>query len=430
MTYRRPSPLRAGCIALLLAALAPAGLARADAAAEARFHDRAARRHYEAGRYEAAVREFMIEQRIAPNPNIVFNIALCFQHMGEAEEAYMQFAEYLEAEDDDEDRRARARRALEELRSEVALVEVRSQPAGAAIYIDRRELGRYGTTPRTVALPEGEHRIWVEIEGHRPAERTVTLSDGRRTELDLRPEQILGRLRLSVQPEAAVRVLDADGELVWEGTAPVDTRLPPGTYRVEAHRGTERWSDAVRIRAEATTDVDAELSPPTGELTVVANEPGSLIRLNGEDAGFTPQILSVPVGEHTLRVSGEEVQPYEGSIEVEEAGRLWVNVSLSPAPRGPFSDEVWIMGGVSLGLLAAAGVFTGLTAWSHSEYQTAQQNAQAYTSLAEETNRFAVTSDLLWLTGGAAAVATLVTLVVNLAQQARPSTATTSRSAP
>jgi len=117
-------------LALALWLLTPA-LAQADPAAQARFHDELARGHYEAGRFESALREFFLEQRVSPNPRIAFNIALCFQELKRNEEGFQYFNEYLSSQDDDAERRAYAERVVESLKPQLALVSIRSTPAGA-----------------------------------------------------------------------------------------------------------------------------------------------------------------------------------------------------------------------------------------------------------------------------------------------------------
>ncbi|MEO1230830.1 MAG: hypothetical protein AAFZ18_18195, partial [Myxococcota bacterium] len=89
----RPSFLRAPRAHVLLLACVTGGLAsaltpspaRADLAAQARFHERQGRDHYERGRYREALREFFALRRIAPLPRTTFNIALCFDQLGEEE---------------------------------------------------------------------------------------------------------------------------------------------------------------------------------------------------------------------------------------------------------------------------------------------------------------------------------------------------------
>ena len=372
----------------------------------------------------------MIEQRLAPNPNTVLNIAFCFEAMERWDEAYVYFAEYLASGEEHAERRAaRRERALVELRPRVALVRVESEPAGARIFVDRAELGEYGETPRVLALPPGEHTIWVEAEGHRRAERTLTIGAGDDETVSLAPERIVGQLRLtSPETTASVRVLTAEGETAFEGPTPVETTLPVGHYDVHASAGDERWNDAVTIREGETTEVEATLEGPTGEVTVVANRPGALVRLDGHEWGFTPQILEgIPVGEHTLEVLAEGARSYEGPVEVREEDRARATVTLSLEPEGPFTADTFIFGGVALALLAGGALFTGLASMSDASYREAQQMGQPYLAQLDETNRFAVTADLLWLTGGAAAIATIVLAIAHSIDTSGPSTATVTR---
>ncbi len=409
-------------VALLLSSL-PSG-ARADLAAEARFHDEVARRHYDARRFEDAAREFMVEQRLAPNPNILFNIALCFQQLHRREEAYMYFAEYLASDDDEAERRAQAERALEALRPNVALLEVRSTPPGAAVYVDRRELGQYGVTPRVLALAAGAHRVWVEREGYLRAEGEVTLEIGRLAELELAPEQILGRLRLHSRTRARVRVLDANGVAISTGRTPFDEALPPGTYQVEATVGEERWSEPLAVRAGATTEATAALRGPTGELTVTANQVGALVSLDGQDRGFTPQMLSqIPVGAHALRVTARGMRPYEDTVEVAQDARRWITVDLVQEGLG-VSPYAWVLGGIAITAGVAAAISTGFAAYTHGNFEEAQRLGQPHLHLAARSDALNITADVLWLTAALGTAGALVIFFATADFEGRGSTAT------
>ena len=403
-------------------------VASADAAAEARFHDELARRHYAARRFEDAAREFMIEQRLAPNPNIVFNIGLCFQQLRRHADAYMYFAEYLASDDPDPERRRTAERALAQLRPRVALVDVRSTPPGLEVYVDRRELGQYGVTPRVLALSAGEHRIWIEGEGYRMAETTIDVELGAEQRVELSPEQILGRLVVNAATRADVRVFDPDGRVVHEGQTPLDQPVPPGTYRVVATAGDERWSEPVVVRADTTTEATATLSGPTGEVTVTANVTGALVSLDGRDSGFTPQVLpGVPVGAHELRITADGMSPYVGEVEVNEDDQLWVTLELEPATSFQISPATWVIGGVTLAIAAAAGITTGFAADAHARFDSARMMGQPVLGLADESTNLNLAADVLWLTAGVAAITTIVLALTTTESGSRPSRATFSR---
>ena len=147
------------CAALIAAVclLSPTA-ARADAAAQARFHDDQARIHYQKGRFEEAIREFYQSLQLAPNPRITFNIALCFEQLKRPADAFMMFSEYVGSGETSEQRQTYAKNAIASLLPNIARLEVKSEPAGATIYVDRRELGDYGKTPRVIAVKEGKTR--------------------------------------------------------------------------------------------------------------------------------------------------------------------------------------------------------------------------------------------------------------------------------
>ena len=72
------------------------------------------------------------------------------------EQLQMQRARRRAALQRSQERRAEAERRIQAMRERLALVRVESDPPGAAIYVDRKELGSHGLTPRTIVVPEGE----------------------------------------------------------------------------------------------------------------------------------------------------------------------------------------------------------------------------------------------------------------------------------
>jgi hypothetical protein len=52
----------------------------------------------------------------------------------------------------------------------VAVLNIVTHPPGATVYIDRRDLGPRGTSPRMLGLAPGKYKVIVELAGHMPAE--------------------------------------------------------------------------------------------------------------------------------------------------------------------------------------------------------------------------------------------------------------------
>lgn len=386
----------------------------ADPAAQARFHDELARGHYAKGRYEEALREFFLEQRVSPNPRISFNIALCFQELKRSEEAFLYYSEYLASDDADVERRAYAERRVQALSPQLALVLVQSEPPGANIYVDKKELGSYGQTPRVIAVPAGEHQIYVELEGYRAATSSVEARRGEQAGISLSPERILGQLRVESSVGGSVGVRSASGDAVASGDAPFSTDLPPGTYEVSVRApGHLPWSGLAVVEADAQGEIAAvptRLPAPSGAITVTSNVPGALVELDGQPAGFTPTILSgIGVGEHLLAVQTPKLVPWQGNLKVSAEQRSWVTVTLDEPPRVQRSPATWVMGGLTVASLAAAGVF-GILAWqTHEEFLAAQDaNSADAGAIKDRGITLNTAADVSWVVGGVAAVTTVL----------------------
>ena len=359
-------------MALEWTAIAPAR-ARADDAEQARFHDETARRHYAAGRYEQAIREFFLEQRIAPNPRITFNLALCFDQLHREEDAFAHFDEYLASSDADPERRRLAAAAIERLRPRVARVVVVSDPPGATIYVDDRDHGAWGRAPRTLVLPAGRHTLHLELDGHEPAETTVEAVQGAEVRAEATLARVLGAVDVRAPVAGHAEVRDAAGALVAEGDTPLRAEVAPGDYVVEVRAGGHRaWSGLARVVARATASVDAAPVPlpvATSELTVTSSAAGALIEVDGVEAGFAPAVLGdVEAGEHRVRVSHPGLAPWEGAVVLDADARSWLTVSLAPPAETTRSPITWVLGGVGIAALAGGGVLAGLAFDAHQRF--------------------------------------------------------------
>lgn len=410
-------------------------VASADDAAEARFHDQRARRFYAERRFEDAIREFILEQQISRNPRIAFNIALCHRQLGNREEAFHFFSEYLGSEDADPERRSTAHAAVAELEPRLARVRVVTEPAGGVVFVDSPDVGAWGRTPRILALAPGEHTIEVRLDGHRPAEASVVARTGELVEVLLRPQPILGRLEVQASPGGIAIVRGADGTSASEGPTPLSAELRPGDYQVEvASQGHRVWRSVVRVEPDEVTTERAALQPlppPSGDVTVTSNFSGAVVELDGEPVGFAPMVLpDVPAGSHSLSVAHPGALPWSGEVDVDEDERAFVTVTLEEPARTTRSPYTWILGGAGLASLAAAAIVGGLALRSHRLYRDERDTAGGGGQLRDRGERLSVGADVLAALGGVG-LAVGVTLYFATAPEAqRASRATVARSAP
>ena len=123
--------------------------------------------------------------RIVRSRNALFNAAIVLGELGRHDESFNYFGEYLGIEELAAADRKDASRRRDALRSEVAVVQVTTEPGGALLWLDRKDLAPRGETPIELALPPGEHLAFIEKDGYTAVERTQTAVRGQTLVLEL-----------------------------------------------------------------------------------------------------------------------------------------------------------------------------------------------------------------------------------------------------
>ncbi len=186
------------------------------------------------GKLREATEAFLQSNRLAPNPTVTVNIALGLEGLHHYEEAFSFFSEALELAGGPEETEA-ARAGLERILPKVARLRVETEPAGATIFLDRKNLGEFGRTPRLFAAELGDQggrrEVIVEADGYHPVRATVSLERGKVAEVSLVLERILGTVAVTSDPAGAtIRSGGETGEPL--GTTPGEVSLPPGTHEL------------------------------------------------------------------------------------------------------------------------------------------------------------------------------------------------------
>ncbi len=290
---------------------------------------------YAKGNYTEALRSYFTSYRLVPNRNVLFNIARCYEAQGKFNEAYRYYNDLANESLSNEDA-TEIHRSLERLRPKVALVRVTTTPKGAEVYVDRVDLGSRGRSPQTLALTPGRHKVLVKLDGYRPAEAVVTLGRGRSVTQDFELTLIVGTVELSGTPEGAEVRQAPNGPVV--ATVPGTLRLPPG--RQVLHVSAPGYASEqllVEVPADGTVTQPVALNPqakPTGRLIITANRENASVRVDGRPAGFTPTVVTLSEGEHTLEVESREVRPLRQKVTVvaDQETRIHAELRYAPPP--------------------------------------------------------------------------------------------------
>ncbi len=299
-------------------ALGASSEARADGEAdEAELEFQLGAERYRAGQYREALLHFLASNRLAPNRNVMFNVARTYERIGRFPEAYRWYVDAVEGETDPSIR-ATADEALARITPQVSVLDVSTTPAGATIYLNRKDLGSVARSPRRIALEPGTYRVIAELDGYEDRTVTVEARRGEVLEVPLALPRILGWVNVEAEPGTSVHVGDEDAEVAC--TAPCRLELPPGTHLLYfAREGYRIQPRQVQVRAGATATVRTTATARTGSILVTADVRDAIVEVDGERAGFTPVVVpNVPVGRRRVVITLRGYRPLERVVEVTE----------------------------------------------------------------------------------------------------------------
>jgi outer membrane receptor for ferrienterochelin and colicins len=287
---------------------------------------------YARGDYPQALGHYFLSYRLAPNHNVLFNIARCYEALKRYDEAYRYYGD-LTTEGLQGPDRSEVEQALARIRPKVALVRITTVPPGADVYVDREDLGSRGRAPLTLALSPGTHRLMVKLDGFHPTEASAALVRGSEAAQTFALERILGEISLTGTPGAQLRD-GAQGAVL--GTVPGRIALPPGKHLLYASApGHAEAPYLVEVVAGQVGPLEVALpdaAKPSGKLVVTANRDNALVRVDGRESGFTPAVITLPEGEHDVEVTHGDLQPVRQRLTVVRDREVRLEASLRYAP--------------------------------------------------------------------------------------------------
>ena len=284
--------------------------------------------------YETALASYFLSYRLVPNRNVLFNIARCYEAIDRLDEAYRYWNDlYVDPTLPDSDRRD-VKSALNRLSSKVALITVTSTPPGAELYVDRKDLGSRGKTPQTIAVSPGAHTLILELAGWNAATVKAQAARGKDNKQAVTLERVVGRVQVSGSPEGSIVRETADGPEL--GRLPAELVFPPG-QKLLLVQAPNHLPQQVLVEVKANEVVTAKVTlpekpKPTGKVVVTANRENSVVLVDGRNFGFTPTVVTLPVGKHRLEVNNDEVTPLVQDVEVTENGEVKIAAELRYAP--------------------------------------------------------------------------------------------------
>jgi outer membrane receptor protein involved in Fe transport len=315
-------------IALLVALFFARGARADDVADEADLQFNIGADAYQKGDYSGALEHFLASNRLVANRNVEFNIARTYERLRKFPDAYRWYVRALDGETD-KATRDRLEAALRSLAPNVAVLRVETDPPGAKVYLDRKDLGERGNSPQRLGLDAGKYRVIAELAGYEDATSApVDVRVGAESSVQLKLVRILGTVHVVGDSEGATVHVDSE-DAPPAGTVPCDVAVPPGRHTFFVTRpGAQTATVLVDVAPRATVTVRPQVVALTGTLVVDADERDAIIEIDGKPEGFSPSVLTIPVGTHHVRVSLKGFRPVERDVDIHANESAHLDVEL------------------------------------------------------------------------------------------------------
>ena len=186
-------------------------------------------------------------------------------------------------------------------------ITVDSIPPGANVSVDGVPQGQSGPNFK-VRMNRGQHRVRLELEGHKPFEQMVTITAAQKFTFPL--EKAPARLDIkfpATNDGARGAEIFVDGTPA--GTVPQLVDVPAGRHLVEVRKqGSKVYTETVEVRASESHPIWVQLQADVrqGSLLIAADAAAEVF-VDGQPKGQAPTLIdNLTEGEHVVEVRRAE----------------------------------------------------------------------------------------------------------------------------
>lgn len=227
------------------------------------------------------------------------------------------------------------------------ILVIRSEPSGAAVFIDGVERGP--TTYQAKQIAAGTHTVEIQKPLYKPYLETITVASDDILEVSPTLEPDFGKLTINSNPSGAMVYIDGQ----QKGLTPHKVeRFLSGEYDLRLvkqlyHENIQKFT----IQAGGQTPISVDLRPAFGSLRVTSNPSGARVTVDEQFWGTTPaQKDTVLSGQHSVLVQQELFNDFEQTVTVSDGQQANVNAVLNKnfgtidISSNPSGADIFIVG--------------------------------------------------------------------------------------
>ena len=227
----------------------------------------------------------------------------------------------------------------------------------AGIIIDGNYSSQASGTTVTLQLSQGNHEIKFALAGHRDWSKQVNVLVGETLNYDVKfvagsgtgNAIAVGAVVVRSTPGNAIVFIDG----VEQGPTPQQvTKIGVGTHLIRVEKPLyHAYIEEVNVVSDGVNQVQANLLPKFGKLSISSDPSGAAVYLNDQLKGKTPlEITQVASGDYTIKLTKELYHAHEEKFTVTDGSESQRPITLSPAfgalavVSNPVAAEVYVDG--------------------------------------------------------------------------------------
>jgi hypothetical protein len=181
-------------------------------------------------------------------------------------------------------------------------------------------------------LPLGKHALHIALPGYETWDDLIQLDEVKEYPFSVELKPVTKRATLNVDTVPSGAEVYVDG--TSKGKTPAQVALPLGEHPIRLSlQGYQEWEDRVTLAEarEYPLRVELKWAVKMAPLRIRSVPSGAAVFVDGTSRGETPAELTLPTGEHTIRINLADHQGWEETVQLEELKEL--NVELKPVAK-------------------------------------------------------------------------------------------------
>jgi hypothetical protein len=216
------------------------------------------------------------------------------------------------------------------------LVVIDSKPQGATIYLNDKRSGPFGQTPWHGSLEPKPVRLILESKGFKPEERAITPQSDKLVDIyiALSEEHYLGWIEVTSNAVGAALYVDRK-DIGAIGRTPFTGHLKPGEHTIYLEKlGYQPLEQTIEVKPGTAIQYAWPMATSnSGWISAAGRQVrGARLVVDGKLACIAPCRAEVPPGRRHVLVEKEDMEDYEGDVEVARTTETTIDVQFTPRP--------------------------------------------------------------------------------------------------